>query len=544
VSLFLSFFALNIFAADSFTYNDLEEIIKKNNVLTIEELLPLLPLEYRKNYTLMYESRSLDKDLITGEQPRTIIFGDDAKLVLAFADAPSNKIEVMQFDDNNKDFKFREIIFDGKKNPLNPPPEINPQKCLECHGNPPRPNWEPYNIWPGAYGSIDRSICETMIIGTKEWEFYQKFQNGNRNKGRYSHLPKEISIKTENENRIKNKRYPCPDHLENEVTISNGISTSTNGSLTDKLSRLNFSRIANLITKSPNYNQYEYLLNAFAKGCMKDKHTYSKNAQYTLDDFFVETGKKDDERKQKLNQLKNEIEKISEEQFQTRKNNFMKNNSYIKKSKDGREPINFIKENNSQGYSMEHGPFDALELVTRFKYLMDMMKIDFNNFTMSFKDGQYDFSAPQGSLYDLFNYFITPETQIMTCEELLQKSIQKFKVVNPCNNSVTPEILAPKTDHSITRDILPIAQIASKNAALKELQNCMKCHNANNGDRKVFNFDSIENMQKQFNDDPQLRVEIAERLRGMKADGEKVRIMPPKKKLDETLIKAMLESIK
>ncbi|MBY0384770.1 hypothetical protein K2X05_06385, partial [bacterium] len=40
----------------------------------------------------------------------------------------------------------------------------NPAKCLECHQSPhrgnvdPRPNWEPYNFWPGTYASVDEEI--------------------------------------------------------------------------------------------------------------------------------------------------------------------------------------------------------------------------------------------------------------------------------------------------------------------------------------------------------------------------------------------------
>src|SRR4051812_43977881 len=68
--------------AGELTYEDVVELIQKNHVLSIEQLLPKLPEEFRSNYTLMYSSRSLQD--ASYEHPRVIMFGNDARLTCAF----------------------------------------------------------------------------------------------------------------------------------------------------------------------------------------------------------------------------------------------------------------------------------------------------------------------------------------------------------------------------------------------------------------------------------------------------------------------------
>lgn len=41
------------------TLNELKEIIREKNLTSVEEVLSVLPSEYLKNYTLMYESHGL-----------------------------------------------------------------------------------------------------------------------------------------------------------------------------------------------------------------------------------------------------------------------------------------------------------------------------------------------------------------------------------------------------------------------------------------------------------------------------------------------------
>ncbi|MEO0337014.1 MAG: hypothetical protein AAF202_11495, partial [Pseudomonadota bacterium] len=112
-------------------------------------------------YMLGYHSRSLQGSSPT--KPRAIVFDPSGHLVFSFNgdddQRGGNAIEVMRFLPEERKFEFREIVFHKGESPSIS--EANPPKCMVCHQgleratNDPRPNWEPYNFWPGFYGSAD-----------------------------------------------------------------------------------------------------------------------------------------------------------------------------------------------------------------------------------------------------------------------------------------------------------------------------------------------------------------------------------------------------
>lgn len=132
---------------------------------TLETLSSLYP-EFFANYILMYHSRSLQTSSF--EYPRAILFDRSGHFVFSFNGNPQHRgfynLELMHFIPEERRFEFREVTFsgDGSKPPRIS--EANPAKCMACHQSPsratndPRPNWEPYNIWPGAYGSLNGTL--------------------------------------------------------------------------------------------------------------------------------------------------------------------------------------------------------------------------------------------------------------------------------------------------------------------------------------------------------------------------------------------------
>ncbi|SMF60452.1 hypothetical protein [Pseudobacteriovorax antillogorgiicola] len=167
-SLFLS---TSIYAIDSFTdysikldegYPRLYPHIN-NNSLTIDEIEQNLDqstnyqsfLEYLKirepklfeHFILFHHSGSLQ--LASPEKPRTVLFYGG--LILAFAedqDQTTRRVEIIEFDAQAMRFNFHELRFTHGMEI-----ERNPKKCLTCHGDDPRPIWEPYDFWPKIYGS-------------------------------------------------------------------------------------------------------------------------------------------------------------------------------------------------------------------------------------------------------------------------------------------------------------------------------------------------------------------------------------------------------
>jgi hypothetical protein len=179
--------------AETMTFEDVQQVIQSNGVDSIEDLLPLLPPNYRSEFTLMQRTFSLQA--ATFESPRVIMTGPHAILVMAFNGDPNahleldpdgtprspnaipaayHRLEIIQFRAATKTFEFREIDFSNPAGPIFS--NANPPICLTCHLGPnPRPNWETYSNWPGAYGSstdTDNGIAEFVGVIPYELVIY------------------------------------------------------------------------------------------------------------------------------------------------------------------------------------------------------------------------------------------------------------------------------------------------------------------------------------------------------------------------------------
>src|SRR5213076_1861879 len=129
--------------AAGFNFASLQALLSHQDIGSVEELIAALPAAQRNRYALVFESRSLQG--ATPENPRVILFGPDARIILTFNGSPAQRgfrvVETMEFDDGEKEFRLRELVF--------PDPaagaaqvqvsEVNPPHCARCHGAPPRP---------------------------------------------------------------------------------------------------------------------------------------------------------------------------------------------------------------------------------------------------------------------------------------------------------------------------------------------------------------------------------------------------------------------
>jgi hypothetical protein len=142
--------------AGSFDFGALRSLLEGQDIGSIEELLAALPAPLRAHHALMFESRSLQGASL--ENPRVILFGPDARFILTFNGSPSQRgfrvVETMEFDGATKEFRLRELSFPerpaGAESVL--VSEVNPARCVRCHGAPPQPVWDSFPLWPGAYG--------------------------------------------------------------------------------------------------------------------------------------------------------------------------------------------------------------------------------------------------------------------------------------------------------------------------------------------------------------------------------------------------------
>ena len=140
--------------AEGFDFAALEALVQGRQIRSVEDLVPALPATLRYRYALVFSSRSLQGASYLN--PRVVMYGTDARFVLTFNGEATQRgfasIETLEFVEATRSFRLREIAFA-------PPPgapvqvsEVNPERCLRCHGTPARPVWDTHPAWPGAYG--------------------------------------------------------------------------------------------------------------------------------------------------------------------------------------------------------------------------------------------------------------------------------------------------------------------------------------------------------------------------------------------------------
>jgi len=169
--------------AEEPTFETIQQWVNQGEVPTVEAFLGKLPSSLRSNFTLMRESKSSQQ--ASGSAPRAILFGETGKLLVAFNGDPEQKgyntVELIQFREPGR-FEFRALRF-----PKGGKPELsgaNPARCLECHGDPPRPRWGNYFTWKGAYGEVD----DALVTGSAPWTDFRGFTEKQKDHPRYRTL--------------------------------------------------------------------------------------------------------------------------------------------------------------------------------------------------------------------------------------------------------------------------------------------------------------------------------------------------------------------
>lgn len=245
---------------DELTYEKLKDLIQSQHLDTIESVIAQLP-QYmlNNNYIVMYRSRSLQK--ATPDSPRIITFTPTARLLLTFnGGIPNHKgantLEIIQFRDGTRRFEFREITFlSDKKAPQFS--EANPKKCLACHQSSTRtnidmrPNWEPYNVWPGAIGSNNGNLGVPLLEDSSIMATQQPQDE--------AFLQEQLHEKEITDRFIK---IIAPTHPRYSYLGSLNVKTTTN--FTQVLSILNFQRVVRLMEEEQalfdsHYELYEML---------------------------------------------------------------------------------------------------------------------------------------------------------------------------------------------------------------------------------------------------------------------------------------------
>lgn len=265
----LSFVCLGTSKAPSFSIETIKDLLRRNLIKDVPDLLSRLPEDYRSNYTLAYKSLSLHESSL--EYPRAILFGKDARLIVTFNGHPSqqgyNDVEMLEFNETRQEFEFYALHF-GEKVELSEP---NPPICVTCHTASPRPIWNDYPQWSGIFGSDDDSFSDPVELNAFiDWR-----------------------MKTEKHDRYKfllnlplSDLYPyLSEHSIREYRIR------PNARLGDLLAILNAKKISNLILKNPNFFKFRNSLLFVSLGCSlrldpEDKKSLWQRSQKIAEEYF------------------------------------------------------------------------------------------------------------------------------------------------------------------------------------------------------------------------------------------------------------------
>ncbi len=230
------------------TIDDLELMTSKND--TIEKFIANLGQDIRSQYVLMHKSRSLQG--ASYQNPRVIMFNKDAQMLLSFTDQSNkggDKIEVILFDEKTASFGAHEIDFSGSAPKVN----RNPDKCMRCHGQDVRPNWNTYAFWEGTYGSNDRRLSRPVGNGKSditEYREIQKFISTYKQNSRYQYLEKlNETAETVDES------LPSEERNSSQRIKSENITH-----LTTAIQHLNYRRFRRIMKERSDFPQIKYIL--------------------------------------------------------------------------------------------------------------------------------------------------------------------------------------------------------------------------------------------------------------------------------------------
>jgi hypothetical protein len=407
---------LQVAAASRFDYADLEALIANNNVSTIDQLLPLLPLDYRANYTFIYSSRGQHAANVFPDQPRVLLYGTDGTFMMVFGKNPSappvvddaDSLQTIEWQPDSRSFILRELDFSPGKKPLDPEPIDNPASCLSCHGNDPRPIFDVYNFWPGFYGSVGRQNCDTMRAGTPEMAGYTAFLAQHRHADRYQFLPPEADF------------AGCPSDPNDELTVRNGNADFPNEDLTDKIFVLNEQRIRRIFESVPGFTAYNPLLTALGGDCLEVLAPATTDFGATLETFFppgfAQIHAFDSFAVTEQNMLAQ-----SRVDFGKRLARFNVNNRASKDDPD-RLPINFNDDQDAEG-----APFGQFFSGTLIKLMADRMGVDVTTLSPNFRDGTFEFGSAIHNAEEILSFGVAPVPFGRdVCETLRRQSRSSF----------------------------------------------------------------------------------------------------------------------
>ncbi len=441
----------------------------EKNFKSVDQFLEALPPQMRRDFVMMTESRSFQES--SAKDPRVLLKSPNSELIVSFNSDPKHRgyqhIEVMFWNEKNQNFQFIDLQFpaDQAKVPGGGGPPLtkaqvtrNPESCLKCHGNSPRPQWDPYNFWSGQT-PFNR---DTLTGGSPENEIYanilRRIKNG---EDRFRHLQPKDPIDQTLEN-IKNNQTM-------QLTTDNYDGPGVE--MFDQLTPLNRCRVANELKSYPQLKPFSATIQSLKKCTTPVAELLPQWAKDQARDYFEGRGIKNPSTGEF--DYKALQEETSNRQISVFNDKLARQRLFFEKyfgSAEKAEKAMTARETENREAS--------LDSITRLRYLLEPLGIPVNSWSMSLDPETYTFA-------DLFSasetlVHVGEASNTLNCEQLKAKSLADLANANPTR------YLAAEADNCVRKiaEEKAVTLVAStakdvlrtKMLALLEKYKCAACH--------------------------------------------------------------------
>ena len=146
----------------------LEKFLSDNEIVNVEDFISALPPLYKEHFVMVFDSKGLGSDSISGETPRIISHGADGDLLFAWLTDPNaeenfrQSVEFLLQTRNSDAWTAGIIDFSG-----NSPVIKHPDSCSSCHGSLNKPLWGDHGIpnikKPSGKGTEHYAITDSTV---------------------------------------------------------------------------------------------------------------------------------------------------------------------------------------------------------------------------------------------------------------------------------------------------------------------------------------------------------------------------------------------
>lgn len=205
------------------TIQGIKKFIDEQHITTITDLLNRLPKHFRNNFSLVEVTKGEGQSSL--RYPRIVLFGSDGRFLMNISTKPDDPkydlLDCAYLDDETGIWEFSQLDFQGAKPKLH----VNPESCIRCHGDQPRPVWGTNLDWPGVFGDNEAIGLNGEALSIRHKNRMKEIIDGKTYSDRFDFLEWD----TEQELNAGGKRRIANNVFGAELLISNMAMGSATG---------------------------------------------------------------------------------------------------------------------------------------------------------------------------------------------------------------------------------------------------------------------------------------------------------------------------